>query len=281
MSWRHRALCFGADPSIFVPETCPEPVTFPPPIVTALCPVCPVRDECESYGRTSASSGWWGGSFLFWGMAMDEWKPWIVRPTAELQCVVCGDTFTSVQTTAIYCTNRCQMREFRARRRSRNTAERAIIQLPDSAGNSNPVDSTEWPTSSAPCARRPSRPSVPMRCTAQRRAPRSPECPRRSACSSRCHWWLRSPHDLRGRVPVRTADPAPRLPWIWRYHNAIPGYPATYLPLVWGVVIPCRPQQHRWSAGLPRRVTCLLSGGQVVVGSNPASPTKHQVRGHT
>jgi predicted nucleic acid-binding Zn ribbon protein len=142
MSWRHRALCFGADPSIFVPETCPEPVTFPPPIVTALCPVCPVRDECESYGRTSASSGWWGGSFLFWGMAMDEWKPWIVRPTAELQCVVCGDTFTSVQTTAIYCTNRCQMREFRARRRSRNTAERAIIQLPDSAGNSNPVDST-------------------------------------------------------------------------------------------------------------------------------------------
>jgi predicted nucleic acid-binding Zn ribbon protein len=125
VSWRHRALCHGAGADQFVPETA-DIRHLPPPIVTALCPICPVRDECESYGRTSGSSGWWGGSFLFWGMTMEEWQPWIVRPVAELQCVVCGDPFTSVQTTAIYCTNRCQMRAFRARRRAGEGLERRV-----------------------------------------------------------------------------------------------------------------------------------------------------------
>jgi len=51
-----------------VPE---EPASGPPP---PICATCPVRAECEEYGRATGSSGWWGGVLLRLGFAPREWK---------------------------------------------------------------------------------------------------------------------------------------------------------------------------------------------------------------
>ena len=58
--WLRAAPCRGLDPDVFVPE---EPAEAPD-VVAQLCPSCPVRDDCEGYGRDSHSVGWWGGVLL-------------------------------------------------------------------------------------------------------------------------------------------------------------------------------------------------------------------------
>jgi Transcription factor WhiB/MarR family len=45
-------------------------VTDPPPIVTELCTICPVRRQCLDYGVETLSSGWWGGVLLHEGQAV-------------------------------------------------------------------------------------------------------------------------------------------------------------------------------------------------------------------
>ena len=70
-AWSRQAACRGTGNTAFVPEAQPK---GPPPIVTALCPTCPVRAECESHGRATGSSGWWGGLFFVLGFQPGEWK---------------------------------------------------------------------------------------------------------------------------------------------------------------------------------------------------------------
>ena len=71
--WRRQAACLGVGVEQFVPDARAQP-TEPPAIVTRLCPGCPVREECESYGRSTGSSGWWGGVYLCRGFALPEWR---------------------------------------------------------------------------------------------------------------------------------------------------------------------------------------------------------------
>ena len=62
--WKRDAYCRGLPAETFVPKRLnPKP----PKVVTSLCPVCPVRLKCESYGRASGSTGWWGGVLLHLG----------------------------------------------------------------------------------------------------------------------------------------------------------------------------------------------------------------------
>lgn len=56
IDWKIMASCRGLGADRFVSLDSESP-----PLVKQLCPSCPVRAECEHYGRATRSVGWWGG----------------------------------------------------------------------------------------------------------------------------------------------------------------------------------------------------------------------------
>ena len=77
--WKHLAACRGMPAEIFVPEQLDDVPTAA--AIVELCSSCPVRLKCESYGRASQSTGWWGGRLLYFGQPViqTQWRP---APTA-------------------------------------------------------------------------------------------------------------------------------------------------------------------------------------------------------
>lgn len=73
-NWQWWAACKGLPAAAFVPEPQRGGHRRPPLLVEALCPTCPVRDQCEQYGRDTGSVGWWGGVLLSYGDALHELK---------------------------------------------------------------------------------------------------------------------------------------------------------------------------------------------------------------
>jgi hypothetical protein len=71
--WLRTAPCKGAPVDAFVPD-----ISVPvhgvgrrvPDVVGELCPGCPVRTQCLSYGRATGSTGWWGGHLLLRGKSL-------------------------------------------------------------------------------------------------------------------------------------------------------------------------------------------------------------------
>lgn len=94
--WKHLAACQGMPPELFIPEDPNEP---PPPGLAELCSTCPVRLRCESYGRASQSSGWWGGKFLYFGQpqVVSNRRP---KPGAEITATPVGLRKISVEQAA-------------------------------------------------------------------------------------------------------------------------------------------------------------------------------------
>jgi hypothetical protein len=68
-AWRAQARCRGVGCAAFIPDE----LGPTPPVVLELCVGCPVRAECEEHGRSTGSSGWWGGVFLRLGFTPKEW----------------------------------------------------------------------------------------------------------------------------------------------------------------------------------------------------------------
>ena len=84
-------LCSGLPVEVFVPDTAQSSqrrhlANNPPALVLATCTECPVKERCLDFGRTTQSSGWWGGVLLHEGRPASEPKvgPSYSKLTADI-----------------------------------------------------------------------------------------------------------------------------------------------------------------------------------------------------
>lgn len=89
------AVCQSSGTAVFFPERTPTPAHWAR--IRSLCGRCPIRAECEDYGRQMPFCfGVWGGIWMDFGKleqsAWDRW-PWMrVRAFDDIECDLCRRT---------------------------------------------------------------------------------------------------------------------------------------------------------------------------------------------
>jgi hypothetical protein len=107
-AWHARAACRGDGPATFFPE---QGQSAGP--ARDVCAGCPVAAECAEAGLVE-DFGVWGAMTTRERVQRRRSAP---RRPIEPYCAECGEQFTATNTTATYCSRRCNMAAWRRKAR--------------------------------------------------------------------------------------------------------------------------------------------------------------------